>query len=119
MQNSQKYIDVIVKLNRFTKEGKLSWIRETLLSPRMIETHKTRYQDKFFLIYQPPYGQVPSSEIGTLYTSSRAILEIVDEENNTIFTFPRLTVINDLYETVISMNEEVDSYLDNFLKDEL
>ncbi len=119
MQESQKYIDVIVKLNRLTKEGKLSWIRETLISPRMTETYKTRYQDKYFLIYQPPYVQVPSSEIVTLYSSSKAILEIVDEENNTIFTFPRLTVINDLFDAIITMNEEVDSYLDDFLKAEL
>ncbi|MCH8960742.1 MAG: hypothetical protein IH820_05305, partial [Bacteroidetes bacterium] len=132
MQGSQKYTDVIVKLNRLTKEGKLTW-EEGLsnvgagLGLMDEKRYRTRYQDKYFVIYQsrpirlsrlldaPPAD--PLMDLLLNKFTSKSTLTVEDEEGNTIVTFPRYSLIDDLMRTIENKVDvaEADTFLDNFL----
>ena len=128
MQESQKYIDVVVKLNRLTTEDKLTWEDASSISEKR---YRTRHQNKYFVIYEPrPNPLLRQSDkpqtdllmdILLSKTMSKASLAIEDGEGNTIFTFPSYSLIDDLMRTIESkMNvSEADAFLDNFLEEDL
>lgn len=130
MQGSQKYTDVIVKLNRLTKEGKLTWEEDMDLLYE--KRYRTRYQDKYFVIYQfldslsplfPLLDAPPAGLMDLLLNkiTSKSTLTVEDEEGNTVVTFPLYSLIDDLMRTIENKVDvaEADTFLDNFLKEGL
>jgi len=128
MQGSQKYTDVIVKLNRLTKEGKLTWEEDMDLLYE--KRYRTRYQDKYFVIYQfldslsPLLDAPPANPLIDLLLNkitSKSTLTVEDEEGNTVVTFPLYSLIDDLMRTIENKVDvaEADTFLDNFLKEGL
>lgn len=131
MEETRKYIDVVVKLNRLTKEDKLSWEKYDYEGgfPFPSNRYRTRYKDKYFVINafpQPPrvikklFKGTPRHVNPSLDSPiNRPTLTIEDDEENTIFSFPRTSVIDDLLDSIRYKMDEADTFLDEFLKEEL
>lgn len=48
----------------------------------------------------------------------RPVLQVVDSESKPVFTFPPMSAVDDLYDTVALNNEEVEAFFDDFLSEE-
>ena len=135
MSNRSKYLDTVLKLNRLTQDGKIEWTHhpskeheELADLPPTPEQYVTEQGGKQFVLYQEPVENHSAS-----YRSSRTsaealagggrsrntVLELRDPSGERLFTFPSMSAIDDLYETVYTgRSNEVDAFLDEFLSEE-
>ena len=144
MQERPKYIDVVVKLNRLTKEGKLRWQEDEFpLLSLYNKRYRAQYKDKYFVISGPPNRELLRSSITNSFipdanqnielpgfiadnltqkelmlhlikSASSSTLTIEDDEGNTLFIFPQTSLIQDLMSTVES-NSTIEA--ESFLND--
>ena len=123
MEERPKYVDVVVKLNRLTKEGKLSWQEVTLLPPPTTPRYfryRTLYKDKYFVLSAPPSfldAMITGGKILDLVRSPTLTIE--DDAGKMIFSFPQTSLINDLLNSIRYKMDEAGTFLDDFLKEEL
>ena len=144
MQERPKYIDVVVKLNRLTKEGKLRWQEDEFpLLSLYNKRYRAQYKDKYFVISGPPNRELLRASITSSFipdanqnielpgfiadnltqkelmlhlikSASSSTLTIEDDEGNTLYIFPQTSLIQDLMSTIES-NSTIEA--ESFLND--
>jgi hypothetical protein len=111
-----KVNEVVLKLNKLTQDGRLDWRRIEPLTALggVQERFKTTYTDKSFVLIGPEPLIVAFVKPGG---SGNTRLEIVDTGERTLYSFPKMPSIDDLFAAVKQRVEKrkVDSLLDEFL----
>jgi hypothetical protein len=111
-----KVNEVVLRLNKLTQDGRLDWRR---VDPAKgfggeQERFESVYADKSFLLTAP-------DPIASLFAAQRASgtasLEIVDLNKESLYTFPRMPSIDDLFTAVKQRLEQtkISGLLDEFL----
>ena len=133
----EKVIDAIVKLIRETQEGRITWgIKEPPASLKLdantaVEiVYETAYKDRRLRLYKESYLVDPGSlersfkritddMLGTRYPhwESEVILEIIDEKGKTLWTFPNVSGLDDLLDSVEYQAAGVRDFLDEIVSD--
>jgi len=115
----ERVIDAIVKLIRETQEGKITWT--TKESPASLKldantavdiVYETAYKDRRLRLYKENYLVDPGS-----YWTSETILEITNEKGSTLWTFPDVTGLDDLLDSVEYQAAGVRKFLDEIVRD--
>jgi len=130
---TEKVIDAIVKLIRETQEGKLRWdIKEPPASLKLDVdaavdiAYETEYKGRRLRLYKENYvvNQFPlrrdpglDNLLGTKYPywAANIILEITDEKGKTLWTFPEVSGLDDLLESVEYQAAGVSDFLDEIV----
>jgi hypothetical protein len=137
MPKDEKILDTVAKLIELTQDGKLRWearapIDEMKEYPdeRMQTVFTTLYKDKRLRLYKRIYRVVTYEApwwgfVGTSYERrfkeeswhSQTTLEILDSSGLKLWTFPQMSALDDLLESVQYQAAEVKAYLEEILSD--
>jgi hypothetical protein len=98
---NDKLIDAIVSLIRGTQEGRITWVVEKV-TPKLV--YETEYKARRLRIYEVP-GHSPN-------------LEIIDENGTPLWTFPRMSGLDDLLSSVRYQTADVKSFVDDIIRDD-
>jgi hypothetical protein len=98
---NEKLIDVIVRLIKGTQEGRIPWtVEKTSNTVRYTAVYKGRW----LRLYQDEYD----------YPN----LQIIDDSGTTLWTFPQVSGMNDLWSSVRYQTADVKSLLDEIINDD-
>jgi hypothetical protein len=134
---TEKVIDAIVKLIRETQEGKIIWSPKeppaslTLDANTSVDiVYETAYKKRSLRLYEENYlvdpGWLERSTtrafdeiLGTKYPhwASHIMLEITDDKGKTLWTFPEVSGLDDLLESVEYQAAGVKAFLDEIVGD--
>lgn len=125
MTPEDKVTSLIVKLNRLTSLGQLTWEVED--APRTIlrgtDDHiplfmATTYKGQRFGLYQHRY-QSYDGDHDRFYWSERLVLAILDPEDRMLWETPgQSSALFDLFETARKKVSNIDGLLDDLLADD-
>ncbi len=119
-----KFIKAILKLNKLTKEKKITWGKMT--PPRNLHEGTdyvipyffgVTYKDKNLGIYEIRYKAI-DPETETIYWTDHVILSVFSEDWTWVWDFPDSPAINDLSRTINYQIANVDGLIDSLLDDE-
>lgn len=139
-----KYLDVVLKLNRLTASEEEHWreigrSRQPPDMPRKIpyeegyvlprdgklfvivpsrEYHKHERIEKYNSVGLRRRSPVSSLAHRFAMQHGRPRLMIFDQQGRKLFTFPDLQAVEDLYQTIRFKDKEVESFLDDFLQED-
>ncbi len=121
----EKIVNLIVKLNKLTSQGMITWEVED--PPRTIvrgtDDHiplfmVTRYKGQRFALYQHRY-QSFSMEFEQLFWNERITLAILDNEDRVLWEErEQSSALYDLFETTRRKVSDIDSLIDDLLSDD-
>jgi len=120
--DSKKAIALIIKLNRDTIEGKLTWqtsrVQPSLGNGGIVidNVYYTEVEKKILRLYK--FSQKYYYEEDSFEWTENLRLEFVDFYWKSEFEFPPISILSDLYETVRYKTSGVESFLDSYLGDE-
>jgi len=98
---SEKLIEAIVRLIKGTQEGEITWVVEKQ-RPRM--EYETNYKGRRLRLYESAHD-LPD-------------LEIIDDNGFTLWTFPRVSGLDDLLSSVRYETTGVKNFLDEIIDDD-
>lgn len=120
---SQDYTKAIVKINRETKEDKISWnkvnLKPTSLSNAEVVSgfvYESRVLNKDVILYKYQYKYYTDEDEFHWVDGYR--LDFVDGRNISEWTFPYNNATEDLYETVQFKQANVSDFLTEYLDEE-
>lgn len=122
--NSNKYIEVISKLNRLTQENKLKWARYEI--PKTLSTgtddiiHEfigTRYKESFMGLYVRNYRKYDPDQ-DRVYWDDILTLAMFDGDLNEQWQFPTQSGLYELYESAKYQIADVDGFIDSVLSED-
>ena len=115
-----RWMKAIVRLNFLTQEGKLKWhlidppdLRGT--SDHVEVAFGTTFEGESLRIFRRRH--TVATDVDQYGWQSTPELQIIDAEGRTLFTFPFMTALVDLYETVQYQTSGVGSLLDKLAGD--
>jgi hypothetical protein len=129
---NDRWIDVVGRLIKFTQEGTLIWQAEERFpsiggdsDERIESVFTTTYQGKKLRLYKRTYKayrdrhQITGVPLYYSFLTSEVVLEIVDDNGMTLWTFPKLDITHDLLSSVQYRVAGVKKWVDEILKTEL
>ncbi|MBO9541473.1 hypothetical protein J7643_12870 [bacterium] len=124
-ENDPKYVKAVTNLLRKTKAGLLTWQVEeshfNVLAVKMgqsSQTYTASYQGKRFRLSVPAFASLNALTSGGRFgVGSRAQLEIVSQGGDSLFMFPSVSVIDDLYKAVSDKYNEIETFIDNLARE--
>jgi hypothetical protein len=124
MEEQDKFVSVIAKLNELTQEGKLTWSKEHF--PENLNLGKDRpvklvfsafFRNKTLRIYAEEYKYWYEED--RYEWDSRIVLAFVDDiTSQNIWEFPQVAGLADLYESVRYQEADVDQFIDEILSED-
>lgn len=127
-EQDKKLVELVAKLIELTQESSLQWniVQPNKSSERGLTkiigaVFEAQYKGKNLRIYKREYDNTEEMHMYVHQQSySVAIeLEFVDKQGNSIWSFPRITGIVDLYKAIGFLAAGVDSFINDVLsKDE-
>lgn len=120
---SLKHTRAVIKINRETKDDKLTW-RKVALRPTSLSTseelrgpvYESKVLNRDVILYK--YQAKHYTDEDEYFWLDGYNLDFVDKMNITEWTFPNDNSIHDLYETVRFKMANVSSFLDEYLEEE-
>ncbi|MDQ1638228.1 MAG: hypothetical protein QOF62_1567 [Pyrinomonadaceae bacterium] len=131
--DKNKWIDAVGKLLQLTQQGSLKWepvkppahLNAELNNSRVDVVYETNYKDRTLRLYEKRYKvdkPNPSFSLGVRfdqqeypYWTSRAVLELLDENELSPWAFPNSQILNDLLEAVRYQVSGVKDFLNEIL----
>ena len=124
-----KLVEAVAKLIQLTQENKIKWSSDEPPdnlkgdANDYVETiFLTKHENKNLRLYERMYKVevAPMLQVLSSYNShwkSEVNLEILDSAHNNIWTFPLVTPLNDLLESVRYQVADVNDFIEGLLKD--
>lgn len=118
---SSKWIEAISSLNELTQNKEITW---EVARPLVVgiglgsasAMYRARYKNRWFRLSvsnEPPtFGAVFGGQVTSPY-----LLEIVDEQGNSLFRIPESTGLKDLHQSIQFQLSGVDEILDSLLQE--
>ena len=117
------YKQFIFKLNKETKEDKIVWRINTFAKPALLDSERvldaiysTNVLERKIRLFRLKVKHYFEEDYLEWIETFR--LEVVDDEGNSLYTFPDDTAIPDLYDTVKFKTSKVSDLFNEFLTDE-
>ena len=134
MLEENKWVEAVSKLIQLTQQGQLDW-NVVRSGESMIPNEEgvrlafvTVYQERLLRIYSKTVegSSLPVQMLSVSSTGvdvrpqeiDRVVLEIIDDEGNSLWQFPYTDALDDLYKAVRYQAAEVDELLDDLLEGE-
>lgn len=122
MEGGKKITSLIVKLNKLTQAGEITW--EARDDHFRLGTHEEfldkiyycTYKTKNFRVYNYRYRYYTDEE--TYHWISRHRLELIDGMGETDYVFPEERAVSNLYDSVRYQVAGVDDIIDDLLEDD-
>ncbi len=126
-KQDEKLVELVAKLIELTQESTLTW---SIVKPsndieqgftKLVgSVFEAKYQNKNLRIYKVEHDNTEENHMLNMYmhqpSYSVAIkLEFVDRYGNSIWSFPRITGIVDLYKTIAYETAGVDEFINSVL----
>ncbi len=132
-EDKNKWIEAIAKLIKLTQDGKIKWFSyseaESLKKfpdDRIESSFFCTYKEKNLRIYKRLFKRhvpefmgkfFPLGKDGSVY-STQTILEIFDNNDQTLWSFPKESILDDLLAAVLYQVSGIKYFLDDILKEE-
>lgn len=121
MKNINKYIKLVSKLNRLTKEEKLEWEKSTApfalregLNTVWIDFYKTCYADTFLGIGEVRFENY-SEYHDKSYWDQKAVWALLDGDDGLQYELPFVEGLWNLLETIRYSAADVDNTIDHLI----
>ena len=127
-KQDEKLVELVAKLIELTQESSLQWkivqankSSELGLTKIIGAVFETQHMGKYLRIYKREYDNTEENHMFNMFlhqpSYSVAIeLEFVDKQGNSIWSFPRVTGIVDLYKAIAFSAAGVDSFINDVLR---
>jgi hypothetical protein len=114
---SDQWVEAVAKLTKLTQDGELVWNAESLSDAEGVigPTYKAWYGDKILRLQMRGVMAKKRSWEGEGW-QELPMLEFVDSNDKTLWTFPTLDAIQHLYGAVQYQTAGVRDFLDDLLK---
>jgi len=116
-----KIIEAIAKIIELTRANILSWdavnstaVKEKNSNDIISSVFSTLYREKKLRIFKRQYL---SHYQGSIDWFEEVVLEIVDTQTSSLWTFPKEAIINDLLRTIKFKKSGADDFIDSLLEE--